>query len=437
MDNPNININLEQTYLNKINEIKDKIRNQIFKLRDNKSENVIRLYDKLIEFDKKLDSLISEISDTRIISDRVNHISISKQKYDKFLDELKNVNKIQSYDFDNNQRYYFKDNTDDRLFTDILEIWKIFGINPDEIDNDPDAVISRIGQDSKSNIQNIQLFNDLLDNLTQLMLESSNIIQKYKLISKYPNKIEYKYGQNDFVDTGDIILLNDQDKLKNMTKVIDFGNISQQDGLEVIEANKFELLKNYISIFKDSPSQVTKIDKNKYEYNDFIKKYMNQIHDIESGNNHTFLLGGHVDETNQINELIDNIRNINKKLDLFKLQVDKYNQYKIDYMYYVMYMTYIVTFDEKIEIYRYIDWNTLNKYKMIIDQIKNDNSNNIYLYFEKYHYIIFNMMSEMLNFLVLTLDKDKNDMIDISRSTGHIKVDFAIFNHFITLLKRV
>lgn len=367
--------------------------------------------------------------------------SYNKQLKEKSWNNERINNEIYNFD-DPDKEYLFKgsDDIDGEFKTFNQQLLLLFGSVLDKYNDIKD----KSAEEQKK---------DLLDNLDQEIIKLNQLINIAKEFSLYIDqrkdnilkilKIEYNDTDLVFIDNSSNIIKSyeylkelKEEKLKPESR-LDLKEIKGIE-LKIDETIKSFEIKEEIKKLKDF-NILDKADNIDLIFNidDVITINSSQ----QGGNLETrFIIN---DETNKklltLLKLFEKLYdNIDKVLDeTYYLKEIKYR-----YNYYIAYLFILIrqsVSKDTIYVYNYLSKekvqvyiNILNKIKIKFSSLSENNKNTIKL--NKYHYIIIEKLSILLQFINSKFPSDTH-LLDVEKCTGKVQNDLILFNHFKSILK--
>lgn len=175
------------------------------------------------------------------------------------------------------------------------------------------------------------------------------------------------------------------------------------------------------------------------------------ITDVTNDERKTFQLGGdlsdHEKETHNIIKIKTSLTELSRKFEKINLKIgtsqelhDSYEQYRIRYSYYLMYLIMIMTKNQmrqEQQIFKYISKEIVQFYyniiKDILSKIENMDKTTIITFFSVYHYFTLIKMKNFCKFLITNLSDDS--IVDIFSCAPELLIYFTLFNNFKDLLE--
>ena len=157
-------------------------------------------------------------------------------------------------------------------------------------------------------------------------------------------------------------------------------------------------------------------------------------------------MNNHQKETQNIIKLKTSLTELSRKFEKVNIKIgtsqelhNSYEQYRIRYSYYLMYLIMIMTKTQTVReqyIFKYIDKKTIKLYYDIItdilNKVENMDKTTIILFFSTYHYFTLIKMKSFCKFLI-QYTPDAN-LVDIFNCGPKLLTSFTLFNNFKDLL---
>ena len=349
--------------------------------------------------------LIKQIDES--LSNKLTNYKILKHNNEKYLYEIKGI--------DSNKE----------LLSDLVLLWNIFNNK-----NNKKNTFNDFGKDAIENIEILNKVNTIIDKYIDLLKSKPKINiehHKYIITDSKSNDIQYKYGNQ-----SGIVKLIPLDESQPRIITINLDDNGNNHINEWKDEKQFNEMKNYLDqLAKNKFAETieikgTSLPKINYGLLNMIEGKTPQ----KGGNN-----------TDKLLELTDLISVTQRKIYEYKKQIDEIELDTTRASNYIIYLLKIATYNDgnnkRLDVYQYMDLDTITKLQTKIDEIyrlMNNDDSDISKYFNKYHYYTIIKLKDMTEILSNILKSSQNMMIDIINTTGPIINDFTLLDHFTIIL---
>jgi hypothetical protein len=169
----------------------------------------------------------------------------------------------------------------------------------------------------------------------------------------------------------------------------------------------------------------------------------NNVEQVHSGGNQL----DHEKETQSIILVKKDLVELSRKFETINIKIgtsqelhNSFEQYRIRYSYYLMYLIMIMTKNQMSQeqlIYKYMDKETVKFYyniiKDILQKIENMDKTEIILFFSTYHYFTLVKTKHLCKFLIENLSDTK--ILDVFNSASELLIHLTVFNNFKDILE--
>jgi len=352
---------------------------------------------------------------------------------------------------------------DDLDFTGLLELFRpligSYQILRENIreNKDLDTVLTVIREQTRLDVNVLKNAKDALKHIVDKLnsIETDFKVKNYELVEKTAHSIIYSINSVEG-ETYQIPIVDSNTVTDYTTKI----TIDQQDSLNAIRLDSMKVIQEYI----DSLDPLTPAVELDTELK--LSAITEDLKRIMSVDGQLGQLGGdhdeHIKDTDivvqpdtytDVYSLVAGLIDINRYLLRVRETIDQTLLNRERKMFYLMYLTQVGMMNDisDLEIYRYIDLDTVNFYMEVLNRIvsriqllgisktvdkkevRQDRSFLDAEYFRSYHYYLVQRMTNLMKFISEHLEPGK--VINISRIDGPIYGDFVLFNHFKDILK--